>query len=204
MPRVPAPSKDDRAGCVGSTERARAGAPGARDLPARAAAPLLLAAAIVCAAGPAAQADVAPRVRGGWYGMAGLTLGGAIHPTHDSGLVAGLEGSLVHLDVSDTGLWAGGYADVLFDTGTKVFRASVGPELGWFMLGLDGGWVIEGNGDGSRQGLTGRLVLTLGALGLYGRWVHLFEEPAERDFGEVGVLVKIPLLTPSGQRSRWR
>jgi hypothetical protein len=137
---------------------------------------------------------------------AGPLLGAAIHDG-PNGLLVGGELSLgwIHFGHNDTDkpFWLGAYTDVLYDTGTDTGRVSVGPELGYLMLGFDGGLVRE-LGDTERWGFAGRgsisipvtwkeptkhpRLTTVTTVSFYFRAVTWRDEPAAHT--ELGVLVK--------------
>ena len=164
---------------------------------------------LACAFGVAgvAQADAGPKIRSGWYGPVGFNFGGAIHGEGVSnGFLLGAEGSLVHFDASDLGLWVGGYVDALGDFGADALRASIGPEIGYRLVGVDAGYVLDVSPLGVHHGICVRPVVTVAIFALYGRFGYLFTREEAPTFGEIGLLVKIPLdvathpVRPHGQR----
>jgi hypothetical protein len=134
------------------------------------------------------------------YLPVGLAIGGAIHPVVDNGFLIGGEFSYARLNPDDQGFWVGGYVDALWDTGPGAFRFSTGPEIGWAFLGVDGGYIGQVSDSGYTHGVAVRPMLTLAFITLAGRYGHLFGDVRERDFGEITVLLKIPI--PIGVKKR--
>jgi hypothetical protein len=120
----------------------------------------------------------------------GLNLGGSLNGSLPNGFVLGGEISAAYLHHSIA--WWGGYADVLHDFGVKATRISVGPEVGWGPVGLDGGFLLEARDGQAHAGTALRLLLSVSLLSVYGRWGHTFGD-GERNFGEAGVLLKVPI-----------
>lgn len=148
-------------------------------------------AAILLASAPAA-ADVGPKITTGWYLPVGLTLGGSVHPDDMNGFVLGAEVSGVHFSARSM-FWVGAYTDALYDFGPNAFRFSVGPEIGYSVLGLDFGYLgVADDHEGYSSGIQLRAIVSLGVLSAYGRWGHVFGDVGEHDFGELGVLIKVP------------
>jgi len=129
----------------------------------------------------------------GWFLPVGFTVAGAAHPAADTGLVAGVEGSLAYFPL-DYGTWAGGYVDAVYDTGTKRARFSIGPEFGFTFIGFDGGLVVQPGPDRTAIGYQGRVLLTMGLLSFYARWGKLPSLDVDATYREIGVLVKWPIL----------
>lgn len=150
--------------------------------------PLLMAAALDAA--PARADGLLPLpLPHGTAGMIGGNVGGVSHHGGGpAGIVAGVEASLVHLWRG--GVWAGGYGDVLWDSGLRGVTTSVGPEIGWLLLGVDGGLVFQADlGGHTAVGYAIRPMLSLGFVDLYYR----FSE-TRGALHEIGVLVKVPVL----------
>ena len=85
--------------------------------------------------------------------------------------------------------WGGLYADVTRDFAADFTRMSIGPELGFTMLGVDGGLLAQ-LGDDNRFGWTVRPVLTIGVISLYWRHGQFRDEMPNASFNEIGVLLK--------------
>ncbi len=147
----------------------------------------LLGAATALVAPPIA-ADAGPPVPQGWTLLFGANGGYSMHPEHGNGAVLGAEVSAPYL--AKSGLWFGAYADALHDFGPRRQRLSLGPELGFGFFGVDGGPLLELADGATRTGFTIRGLLTLGVIGLYGRYGTLGGADPERGFGEVGLLIK--------------
>jgi hypothetical protein len=133
-----------------------------------------------------AFADGGPKITDSLWMPVGVNLGWAANSPVPSGFLAGPEVSFVYLDQS--GPWVGVYADALYDGGRDRTRLSVGAEAGYAILGLDVGYVSTALGD-REHGVRGRLLLSFAAVHLYGGLGRL----ADSTYGEVGVLIKIPL-----------
>ncbi|MBI5537227.1 MAG: hypothetical protein HY898_31185 [Deltaproteobacteria bacterium] len=125
----------------------------------------------------------------GWYLPVGLNVGGAFH--HESrGMILGAETSVAYYR---RGWWMGVYTDVLRDFGNDRTRWSVGPELGFSFVGIDGGFLTQLGEDKVYTGYQIRGLVTMSLLSLYGRGGWLPSHPSEQGFAEVGVLLKIPI-----------
>lgn len=148
--------------------------------------PLIAAAASLHAA--TLSADAGPRIPQGWVLTFGPTAGFSMHDQRANGAVLGAEVSAPYM--MNSGFWIGAYADTLRDFGPQRTRLSVGPEMGFAILGVDGGFLTEFADGYVRKGYTMRGVLTLGVLGLYGRYGKLNGPDAESSFGEIGLLIK--------------
>jgi hypothetical protein len=85
-----------------------------------------------------------------------------------------------------------GFNPKRLDFGADANRFSFGPEVGIGPFGIDGGAVIS-TLDGTHGGVTGRFLLTVGVLALYGRVGGIFDSPQEGTFGEIGLLIKAPI-----------
>ncbi len=120
----------------------------------------------------------------GWYLLAGAPLGASWAEGDPLKFTAGAELSVAKL--SGDALWYGAYADVVLNAGHTRF--SMGPELGWAFLGLDGGVLLRDDGE---PGFTLRPMLTLALLSAYYRYGSYFDDSLS--FHETGVLIKLPL-----------
>jgi hypothetical protein len=122
--------------------------------------------------------------------------------TEGSGLLVGGEVSLfkLNLDIEisrnndtkpDPTYWIGGYADAVHDFGANTTRFSIGPEIGYGLFGLDGGYLFEA-GEQDHHGLTVRGAITVGFVAVYARYSRVFgaDDPNR---GELGLLFKVPL-----------
>jgi hypothetical protein len=128
----------------------------------------------------------------GWYAPVGVNLGASLHADVDAGFVLGAEASMAHWN-DEIAFWSGYYADALWDFRTDEFRFSVGPEIGWLCFGLDAGYVGIVRDTTYRHAVQLRPFIALGFVSVYGRWVRAFGDVAERDFAEVGTLIKFPI-----------
>lgn len=123
--------------------------------------------------------------------VGGVT-GYSFHPERvGNGAVLGGEASLVFLH-NDNLTWLGGYVDAVHDFGPSATRISIGPELGKAIFGIDGGFVLSTYG-GPHAGVCGRFLISLAVLHLYTRVGTIFDSPKEGTYGELGVMLKIPI-----------
>lgn len=158
----------------------------------RAVAAALIAAGLLCGSAAAARADAGPKPQTGWYLPVGLTMGLSIHREGISnGYFLGMEASYVYLSALNL-FWAGAYVDALADFGATSGRFTIGPEIGFGLFGIDGGYLLNVDNDGAHHGTSVRFLFTLAFTAFYGRWEHLFGDARERNVGEVGLLIKIP------------
>lgn len=86
--------------------------------------------------------------------------------------------------------WLGAYVDGVYDFGRDQTRLSVGPEVGWSALGLDGGYLLALDDAGAHSGVTARPLISIGFVTAYGRVSHLFEPKST--WLEAGLLLKYP------------
>jgi hypothetical protein len=150
--------------------------------------------ASVAAEEPEPEPDYHPRRRGhfpsGWFLPVGLTLAGSAHPSAPTSFAFGAEVSAVAFPVGE-GNWVGGYADVVHETKNELTRASLGLEMGYTFVGVDGGVALQTSAAGTHWGGVVRPMLTTGFITFYGRW-GWFAGEGER-FREIGVLLKFPI-----------
>lgn len=128
--------------------------------------------------------------RPAWYVMGGLTTGGTI-VTHDRGWYVGGELSVVRLR---EGKFIGLYGDGYYEFGINRTYATSGIELGYKILGIDGGGAARIGGRHIEWGPTGRLFVSLGILTLYARYAYFYETlRADNDHVvQIGGLLKFP------------
>lgn len=121
----------------------------------------------------------------GTYLLGGLASGVSFGP---NGVYLGGELSLVRQFQEFA--WLGAYVDGVYDFGRDQTRFSVGPEVGWSALGLDGGYLLALDGAGAHSGVTARPLISVGFVTAYGRVSHLFEPKST--WLEAGLLLKYP------------
>lgn len=131
-------------------------------------------------------------VKGGVYALPGFVGAASIHDVLPIGGVVGGELSVVALLDDDHWMWVGGFVDAVWDTGPGETRISVGPELGFGPFGMDIAFTA-GHLDGWYHGVSTRLFFTMAFVAFYGRYGHLFGHPGEADYGEAGLLLKVPI-----------
>jgi hypothetical protein len=133
--------------------------------------------------------------RASFNALGGIVLGKSFNEQADDGFVLGGELSFVVTHVKDNKslvpemIWYGAYADVIHDYGSDQTRASIGPEVGFMMVGVDGGLLAQLS-DESRVGFTIRPVVTFGVLALYVRHNRFADSLPDNKTWEAGVLIK--------------
>jgi hypothetical protein len=127
-----------------------------------------------------------------WTMPVGFASGWSIHRHAGDGVYLGFEASVVRTETRSL-FWLGGYADAVHDFANGATRMTVGPELGLGPVGLDGGYLLELAPAGHRQGFAARLIASASLLSITGRVGH-FAGSAGETFGEVGVLLKLPVF----------
>lgn len=125
----------------------------------------------------------------GWFLPVGLSVAGAAHPTSPTALAVGAEASVVAFPVAE-GNWVGAYVDAVHELDNDLTRVSIGPEFGFVLIGVDGGFVVQRSERGTHYGGAVRPMLSFSFLTVYGRWGWLSDD--ER-FREIGVLLKFPI-----------
>jgi hypothetical protein len=128
----------------------------------------------------------------GWYLPVGVDLAYAWLPAGTTGALLGGEASVAYVDFSSTPHWYGAFVSGGYLTNTTAGRFSVGPEVGYAIFGLDGGFVDVVSSGKDYAGFTLRPMLTVGFLTLYGRWDHLVSGGGT-DMKQAGVLLKFPV-----------
>lgn len=157
--------------------------------------PLVLVATTLVIASSEARADETPAFtigsRPAWYLTGGVTSGGTLVAKDGGGYLGG-ELSLIRLR---EGRFFGFYGDGYYDFGINRTYTTAGLELGYKLIGIDGGGAARLGGDRVEWGATGRLFFTLGILSVYGRYAY-FVDPlrAGNDHVvQIGGLLKLPL-----------
>jgi hypothetical protein len=130
-----------------------------------------------------------------WYLLGGVTGGYTVAGVDHRGGFVGLELSLARLREDH---YVGGYADGYYDFGVDGMYASTGLELGWKLIGVDGGVALRAAGE-TAVGATARLVVSAGVFALYARYAH-FAADRDSDVFQVGAMLKLPLHSPFGVR----
>nr|HEX4313353.1 hypothetical protein [Kofleriaceae bacterium] len=180
-----------------------------------------LAVAVACSLGAAAARadtcagprpdDVTPFLSPGiTIGVSGTGTGSGSAVTTEPGFVIGGELSIVRvsqpadcsagsavnaLDWLPVIRWLGAYIDGVYDTHGNVVRISLGPEVGWEMFGLDGGFLVREQGGHVSPGFAVRGVLTFG-------YVQLYVRGESARTGEAGLLLKWPFAVHARDRVR--
>ena len=147
-------------------------------------------AAAVVALAAAGEARAGGFDLNGIWSPVGVALGGSFNGQDRGGFFVGPEASVVYFS---EGVWAGGFADVVWDFGSHQLRHTIGPELGFGPFGVDFGYLgVLQDGD-YRPGYAARGMLTFSLISVYGRYGHVFDDAPIPTFGEVGVLLKVPI-----------
>ncbi|MBX3220632.1 MAG: hypothetical protein KF795_08945 [Labilithrix sp.] len=127
-----------------------------------------------------------------WYLLGGVTTGGTLLAKDRGGYVGG-EASLVRL--GRAGRFFGFYGDGYYDFGAKRTYTTAGFELGYKLIGIDGGAAARLGGDRPEWGPTGRLFIGVGILSAYGRYAYFIDALGANNAHvvQVGALVKVPM-----------
>ncbi len=144
------------------------------------------------------------RASGSWFPTEttrvpiGLNLGAAGGGGRGTGLLLGGELSVVHwMD----GLWFGGYVDMLRDFTRRSSRFSAGGEIGYWLVGMDAGFVHDlSNGT---SGYRVRGLVSVSVVSLYAGGGELFGGGTSTGFVEVGALLKWAIIERA-DGSGWR
>lgn len=129
----------------------------------------------------------------GWFLPLGVNLGVGLDEG-DVGFLLGGELSAVYLESTT---WFGFYGDTLYDFGSSSIRSSVGIEGGWFVVGVEAGYVLQIDDAGNvLHGLRLSGLLTSGLISGYLRWERMIRDESQLDrpnIFELGVLLKWPI-----------
>ncbi len=98
------------------------------------------------------------------------------------------------------GMYFGVYFDGVHDFDRQSGRLSTGATAGWFLGGIDIGYLVDLHPDGPHHGLSTRIFGSIGLLTLYVRYGFL---PQSNDFVEVGLMIKLPLSLLRNKNDRW-
>jgi len=120
----------------------------------------------------------------------GLQFGPSAVEESREGAFIGGEASFVSYS---RGVWIGGFADAVWDTGPGQLRHVIGPEIGWATFGIDVGYLGVLQDGEYRPGVAARAICTVGFAGLYGRYGRVFGDAPTPGFGELGVQLKLPI-----------
>lgn len=127
--------------------------------------------------------------RPAYFILAGTTAGGTVGVDDKGGFVGG-ELSLVRLH---EGAFVGLYADGFYDFGADAPVVTAGPELGYALFSLDGGFSYRRLDGDNQYGVSARITLGIGMFGLFGRYTY-FDDTADNEHViQVGALLKLPL-----------
>lgn len=122
----------------------------------------------------------------------GLNVGYSMNSApRSNGLLLGPELSLVYFD--QDAYWLGAYTEALRDFGAEEWRVGGGLEGGFASFGLDVGYQGILGRDGGHA-LRGRLIFSMLLVQLYGGVGARLLEPKAPVYGELGLLLKFPML----------
>jgi hypothetical protein len=151
-----------------------------------------------------ARADASPSFDfSGVYVPFGLDLGAALRTEGGNGLLLGGEVSGLYFWHKHSLAFVGGYADYLRDFGLGVHRISFGPEAGGYFAGIDAGPVIEFGHGATQLGARARVFGSLGFVALYVGESCRFTTERARWSTEVGLLLKLPLVSRTQENRGW-
>lgn len=122
-------------------------------------------------------------------------LGGPLCVSYEGGegdLCGGVELSLARLEEDEGLFWYGVYGDAIYHSGAEALRMTIGPEVGLFLLGVDGGLLVEKQHTETRFGFAVRALFSAAVLTPYLRYGHVLTGEGHRYF-ESGVLFKLPM-----------
>lgn len=126
--------------------------------------------------------------------LGGISGGGSFGSAGGGGFV-GYELSAVWLNQA---AWGGFFGDIGYDFGHSAATLVVGPELGYGILGLDGGAAFRfGFADEVEVGVQARLLLALTTFSIFGRYGFWPDSVGGQHIGQVGVLIKMPFWNSS-------
>jgi hypothetical protein len=149
---------------------------------------------VVASTGPgrASSFNFAPDFSNKSFVLAGADIGLAIDDEGSKWLVGG-EASAGRLDETHAGtpFWYGAYVDLLVDGRHDHARISLGAEVGFSVLGLDVGPVLDLGGDGA-IGFRTRGALSIGVVSLYLGPVLPVTGEGRSTWVELGLLLKFP------------
>lgn len=131
--------------------------------------------------------------RPAWFLLGGVTTGGTI-ALADRGALVGGELSLVRLRERT---YLGAYTDAYYDWGADGTYVTLGPEIGYAVIGLDGGVAWRFAGGDTQIGATGRLSVGVGLVNIYARYAY-FDAMSDDHVIQIGLAVKLPLMTLGG------
>jgi hypothetical protein len=151
--------------------------------------------AILLLATPALADDPPPQpieigTQAGWQLLGGLTSGVSFDGFGASRVdTGGYLGGELSLNRLHHRTWMGLYGDAFYEFGQSATYLTAGPQLGYALIGVDGGLAFRTGDNDPTFGYTARLLLAAAFVDLYGR-VFLFDG---EDHWQVGLMLKMPL-----------
>jgi hypothetical protein len=142
-----------------------------------------------------AGADAGPKLpRRAVYISPGLAFGGTYSFDLSTRPMLGGEVSAFYWH---DGPYVGLFVEGLYDWSRSAARITVGPELGWGFVGLDGGYLADFSAGGPHHGGSVRLYFSLGVVGLFVRYGAVRDAP---DFVDFGIFLKAPMTVYREER----
>ncbi len=157
----------------------------------------VVALAVVLGTSGVAAADDPPFTIGAkpaWALLGGVTTGGTV-ALADRGAFVGGEVSLARLSNAN---FVGLYADSYYDWGAHGTYVTGGFEAGHKLVGLDGGIALRRMNGETDVGITGRLTVGIGMVGIFGRYAYFTDVTDNEHVIQVGITLKLPLFTSGG------
>lgn len=154
---------------------------------------VVLVVAVTAATPRIAAADDPPFTIGSqpvWFLLGGVTSGGTVALADRGGYVGG-ELSIARVR---RGNFFGFYADGYYDWGADGTYVTGGVELGHKFFGFDAGGALRFADGETQKGVTARITIGLGVVGLYVRYCY-FDAMSDDHVLQVGAALKLPLLT---------
>ena len=144
---------------------------------------------------PAAAEDAAFSIGSepAWFLLGGVTSGGTV----GVGTTGGYVGADLSLARLREGNYVGVYGDGYYDFGIDGTYLTGGLELGHQWFGIDAGPAVRFAHGGTDAGVTARINLSIGLVGIYVRYAY-FDAMSDDHVIQVGGMLKFPLVSPFG------
>ena len=121
------------------------------------------------------------------YFNTGVTAGSSFSSL-GKGRFLGIECNYVR---SNKGMWAGLYTDALYDFGNGNTMITIGPKIGMYIIGLDGGiGIVLDPKDQRDLQMQGRILLTFGVFSMYYRYGIRMDTDISTH--QIGLSIKMP------------
>ncbi|MEZ4360413.1 MAG: hypothetical protein R3B48_09545 [Kofleriaceae bacterium] len=129
-----------------------------------------------------------------WFVLGGLSTGFTVAGADERGAAVGGELSVARLRDQR---FFGAYAESSYDFSVDSATVGGGLEAGWQVIALDVG-ALARRLDDPELGVSARLCASAGVLSLCGRYARFFDVAVDRNVFQLGLLLKLPLLSPYG------